>query len=173
MIEAAILVLFPFAMVFAAISDLLSMTIANRVSVLLVAGFAIIAPLTGMPWPDVGMHLLTGFVLLLFTFAMFTAGAMGGGDAKLIAATGVWMGAAQILAQYLIVSTLIGGLLTLAILSYRKSPLPAYAGRFEFLRRMGNKDEGIPYGIALGIGGLICYPDSVLMTWALASLSGN
>ncbi|TIL70772.1 MAG: peptidase, partial [Mesorhizobium sp.] len=29
-----------------------------------------------------------------------------------------------------------------------------------------------PYGIALGIGGLLTFPASPLMAWALASLAG-
>lgn len=44
MLEALIFVVFPFCMLFAAISDMLSMTIANRVSVLLVVVFALVAP---------------------------------------------------------------------------------------------------------------------------------
>ncbi len=56
MLEALIFVVFPFCMVFAAVSDMLSMTIANRVSVLLIAVFAIVAPLTGMDWASFGWH---------------------------------------------------------------------------------------------------------------------
>ena len=55
MLEALIFVVFPFCMAFAAVSDMLSMTIAKRVSVLLVAVFAIVAPLTGMDWAR-GLH---------------------------------------------------------------------------------------------------------------------
>ena len=44
MLEALIFVVFPFCMAFAAISDMLSMTIANRVSVVLIVAFTIIAP---------------------------------------------------------------------------------------------------------------------------------
>jgi len=54
MLEALIFVVFPFCMLFAAISDMLSMTIANRVSVLLVVVFALVAPLTGMEWTAYG-----------------------------------------------------------------------------------------------------------------------
>ncbi len=39
MLEALIFVVFPFCMVFAAISDMLSMTIANRVAIVLVGDF--------------------------------------------------------------------------------------------------------------------------------------
>ena len=44
--EAISLTLFPAMMAFAASSDLLTMTIANRVSLILVAGFAVLALLT-------------------------------------------------------------------------------------------------------------------------------
>ena len=60
MLEALIFVVFPFCMVFAAVSDMLSMTIANRVSVLLVATFAVVAPLTGMDWAVYGWHFAAG-----------------------------------------------------------------------------------------------------------------
>src|SRR5690606_40457516 len=92
MLEAAILVVFPFCMLFAAISDMVSMTIANRVSILLVAAFVVLAPLTGMQWQAIGLHLAAGAAVLAVTFSMFALGGMGGGDAKLLAATSVWMG---------------------------------------------------------------------------------
>ena len=92
MLEALIFVVFPFCMVFAAISDMLSMTIANRVPVLLVAVFALVAPLTGMDWATYGWHFAAGGLVLAVTFGLFALGGMGGGDAKLLAATAVWMG---------------------------------------------------------------------------------
>ena len=71
------------------------------------------------------------------------------------------------LIEYLVVSTFLGGLLTLAIIVYRNSPLAVYTGQNLFLRNFANAKGGIPYGIALGIGGLLTYPSSPLMTWAL------
>jgi prepilin peptidase CpaA len=41
----------------------------------------------------------------------------------------------------------------------------------QFLRHFADETNGIPYGIALGAGGLITYPDSPLMAWALAQLA--
>ena len=171
MLEALIFVVFPFCMLFAAISDILSMTIANRVSVLLVIVFALVAPLTGMDWATYGWHFAAGFLVLAVTFGLFALGGMGGGDAKLLAATALWMGFNIHLLEYLVASTLIGGLLTLAILAYRKSPLAAFTGHNPFLRHFADEANGVPYGIALGIGGLIVYPDSPLMVWALARLA--
>jgi len=105
------------------------------------------------------------------TFSLFAMDGMGGGDAKLLAATAVWMGLNIHLVEYLVVSTIIGGLLTLAILFYRKSPLAIITGRNPFLRHFADDTTGVPYGIALGVGGLLTYPDSPLMVWALARLA--
>jgi len=172
MLEAAIFVIFPFCMVFAAISDLVSMTIANRVSVLLVLSFALIAPLAGVPWPEIGLHIAAGAAVLAVTFALFAVGGMGGGDAKLIAATAVWFGFDFGLMNYLVVSALLGGLLTIALLIFRKSALSPLVGSHALLRHIADEKAGIPYGIALGLGGLLSYEQTPLMQWALARLAG-
>ena len=56
MIEAALLVVFPCLVAFAGASDLFTMTIPNRVSLLLVAGFAVLAPAVGLAPAAVGFH---------------------------------------------------------------------------------------------------------------------
>ena len=173
MLVAAILVIFPFCMVFAAVSDMVSMTIANRVSVILVLAFAVLAPLTGMEWAAFGWHFAAGALMLAVTFALFALGAMGGGDAKLIAATALWMGFGLPLMNYLVSAAFIGGMLTLLILIYRKSPLSALTGRNLFLRHFADPGAGIPYGVALGIAGLVTYAETPLMAWALGQLSGR
>jgi prepilin peptidase CpaA len=173
MLEALIFVVFPFCMVFAAISDVLSMTIANRVSVILIATFAVVAPLTGMDWATYGWHFAAAAMVLAITFLMFAIGGMGGGDAKLMAATSLWMGFNLTLLGYLVTSAFLGGLLTLAILSYRKSPLADLTGRNIFLRHFADSSAGVPYGVALGVGGLLTYPDTPLAIWAIAHLSGH
>ena len=171
MLEALILVVFPFCMLYAAISDTLSMTIANRVPALLVVTFAIVAPLTGMHWATYGWHFAAGGLVLAVTFGLFALGGMGGGDAKLLAATAVWMGLNIHLLDYLVASTMVGGLLTLAIIVYRKSPLATVTGHNRFLRHLADDKTGVPYGIALGIGGLVTFPDSPLMVWALSQMA--
>lgn len=172
MLAAAILVIFPFSMAFAAISDILSMTIANRVSIILVAGFTILAPLAGLDMAAIGLHFAAGAVVLAFTFALFALGGMGGGDAKLLAASALWMGFGPSLLEYLLVSTVLGGFLTLAILVYRKSALSAFTGSNLFLRNFADQKQGVPYGVALGIGGMIVYPDSPLMQAAMRGFGG-
>jgi prepilin peptidase CpaA len=171
-LEALILIIFPFCMSYAAISDMLSMTIANRVSLTLLAAFAAIAPFTGMDWTAYAMHFAAGGLVLAITFTLFALGAMGGGDAKLMSATALWMGFGPPLMSYMVFSAMAGGALTLAILSYRKSALAVYTAHNPFLRHFANGQKGIPYGIALGAGGIMAYPETPLMVWALARLAG-
>jgi prepilin peptidase CpaA len=172
MIVAAIFVLFPFCMAYAAISDVLSMTIANRVSLLLVVAFMLLAPLSGMPWQDYAWHLGAGLAVLAVTFTLFAIGGMGGGDAKLLAATAVWMGFGPVLVEYMVYSAVFGGFLTIFILLYRRSPLSVFTGHNLFLRNLADRDVGVPYGIALGLGGLAAYPGTQLAQWALARAAG-
>jgi prepilin peptidase CpaA len=173
MLQALVFVVFPFCMVFAALSDMLSMTIANRVSLLLVGVFAVVAPLTGMSWAAYGGHFAAGGLVLAVTFSLFAFGGMGGGDAKLLSATAVWMGLNLGLVEYLVVSTFIGGALTLAIVVYRNSALAVYTGHNPFLRNLADSKTGVPYGIALGMGGLLTYPASPMMVWALQSIAAQ
>jgi prepilin peptidase CpaA len=126
-----------------------------------------------MSWTDYGLHFAAGAIVLAVTFGMFALGGMGGGDAKLLTASAVWMGFNLHLVQYLVVSAFLGGVLTLAILGYRNSGLAVYTGHNMFLRHFANTKGGVPYGIALGLGGLLTYPESPLMVWALERLSGH
>src|SRR3954452_12428026 len=95
--DAIRLLLFPALMAFAASSDLLTMTISNRISLILVGAFFILAVWSGMPLADIGMHALAGVAVLVVTFVFFARGWIGGGDAKLAAATALWLGFDQLL----------------------------------------------------------------------------
>jgi prepilin peptidase CpaA len=168
MLEATILVVLPFCMAFAALSDLFTMTIANRVSLLLVATFAIIAPFTGMDMMTYGMHFAVAGGVLVLTFALFAYGGFGGGDAKLLTAIALWCGYSQTFTEYLIYAALFGGWLTLGLVFYRGTTIAEYAGaRFEFLERLGRKEVGVPYGIALGAAALVVAPSMPLVAWAI------
>lgn len=155
--DHALLLFFPALMAFAAASDLLTMTIPNRVSLLLVAGFIALALLTGMPLKLLGLHLAAGALTLAITFGMFAMGWIGGGDAKLAAATALWCGFGALL-EYLVFASIIGGGLTLAILSWRRFLLPEFALKINWITRLHHEKTGIPYGIALAAAGLMVYP---------------
>jgi len=151
------LLLFPALMAFAASSDLLTMTISNRLSLALAGGFFLLIPVTGVGLHVVGMHLAAAAVVLMVAFLFFSQGWIGGGDAKLAAATALWFGFDHLL-DYLIYASLFGGALTLAILQFRKIPLPAVLARQDWILRLHETDGGIPYGVALAAAALTIYP---------------
>ena len=158
---------FSWLMAYAAASDLVTMTIPNRLSIALLVGFVGFSVWFGMPLRDIGVHLLAGLVVLSVTFAMFAAGWIGGGDAKLAAATAVWCGFSDVL-EYAILSSLLGGLLTVLLLLARGLVLPQFMRQWDWLMRLHDKKTGIPYGIALAAAGLFVFPQTALWVIAIA-----
>ncbi len=157
--DAIRLVLFPAAMAFAASSDLVAMTISNRVSLTLVGGFIILALLGGMSAPDVASHVIAAGLVLVAAFGGFARGWIGGGDAKLAAATALWLGADHLM-DYMLYASIFGGALTLMLLQFRMLPLPAPLARQPWIMRLHEKGGGMPYGIALAAAALVVYPHS-------------
>ena len=153
------LMLFPALMAFAAASDLFTMTISNRVSLLLAAGFILLAGLSGMPFQQFLLHLAAGATVLIVAFGCFAMGWVGGGDAKVAASAALWFGFSHLL-EYLVYASLFGGALTLLLLQFRQMPLPYSLGSQGWLLRLHHKDTGIPYGIALAAGALAVYPQT-------------
>jgi prepilin peptidase CpaA len=160
--DAIRLLVFPAMMAFAASSDLLTMTISNRVSLILIGGFFVLAVMSGMPLAEIGTHLGAAGIVLAAAFVFFARGWIGGGDAKLAAATALWLGFDQLL-NYVIYASLFGGLLTLAVMRFRLMPLPGALANQEWAKRLHRMDAGVPYGIALALAALAIYPDTAWM----------
>jgi len=151
------LVMFPALMAFAASSDLLTMTISNRLSLALAGGFFLLTLITGMGLTAIGMHLAAGALVLTVCFGFFAMGWIGGGDAKLAAATALWFGF-DFLLDYLVYASLFGGVLTVLLIQFRRLPLPAVLARQGWILKLHDADSGVPYGIALAAAALIVYP---------------
>ena len=158
-LDLARLLLFPALMAFAAASDLFTMTISNRVSLLLAAGFVVLAVAGGMGFHDMLLHVAAGMVVLTVAFICFTMGWVGGGDAKVAAAAALWFGFAHLMG-YLVYASLFGGALTLLLLQFRQWPLPYPLAGQAWLLKLHAKESGIPYGIALAVGALTIYPET-------------
>ena len=88
----AVFVFFPAAMALAASMDLVTMTIPNRVCFAVAIGYFALAAALGVPLAAIAANLSCGVAVLAATFAMFSLGWIGGGDAKLAAATALWLG---------------------------------------------------------------------------------
>jgi prepilin peptidase CpaA len=161
--EAVTLLLFPALMAFAASSDLLTMTISNRLSLALAGSFFLLAAITGISLPVLGMHVAAAALVLVVSFGFFTQGWIGGGDAKLAAATALWFGF-DFLLDYMVYAALFGGVLTVLLIQFRKLPLPDLLARQAWIMRLHEKGGGVPYGIALAAAALAVYPKTGWMS---------
>jgi prepilin peptidase CpaA len=156
------LTLFPAMMAFAASADLFTMTISNVIPLILAGGFFALAALDGLPVADIVNHSAAGLVVLAVCFVFFARGWIGGGDAKLAAATALWFGWTDLYA-YLLYASLFGGALTLALLEFRRRALPAALAGQPWVARLHEPDGGVPYGIALAAAALVTYPSTLWM----------
>ena len=107
-------------------------------------------------------HIGAGAAVLVVTFTFFARGWIGGGDAKLAAATALWLGFDQLM-NYLLYASLFGGVLTLFVIRFRVMPLPAALAGQDWVKRLHRADAGVPYGIALAASALLVYPDTFWM----------
>ena len=114
-----------------------------------------------------------GLVGMMFAggifFLLFLLGGMGGGDVKLMAAVGAWVGAAQV-GVLLIMSALAGGLLAAGYALVHKRMLESLRNIVKLLRHhltegfaphptLNVQQEGtlrLPYGLAIAIGTFYC-----------------
>jgi prepilin peptidase CpaA len=165
MLEMLPLAVFAALLVFAAGSDIATMTIPNWVSIVLAAAFPVVAIAFGMPLPTIGLHLAFGVAVLAICFLLFQFGVMGGGDAKLIAAAAVWTGFAAF-APFALGTVLAGGVMALVLLITRSRIKPAEA-RPAFVNRLLKPRGGVPYGVAIMAGGLMALEAMPFAAWPL------
>jgi prepilin peptidase CpaA len=159
----AVVLIFPFAMALAASMDLFTMTIPNRLSLGLTVAYFALAVLIGVPTASILSNLSCGFAVLALAFLFFAFGWVGGGDAKLAAATALWLGW-DLLLQYGLLVSIVGGAITVGFLVLRRAPLPMKLGEVAWVARLHDAKAGIPYGLALAIGGLLIYPQSQIFS---------
>ena len=132
------------------------MRIANRLSIAIVAVFAVWAAcglLRGTLLPlDLGIAVLFAAIVFILGALAFAAGAFGGGDVKLLAAASLFAGP-TLLPDLLMVMAIVGGVMGCAIAFGLRigpaAPVPA-SGTSVAVRLRGS----LPYGPAIAAGGL-------------------
>jgi prepilin peptidase CpaA len=157
------LLLFTGAMIYAALQDVVTLTIRNQLVLALLAGYAVLAPLAGFGLAQMGMGLAVAFSVLAVTFTLFSFGWIGGGDAKFAAAAALWLGAEGTLV-FLVYATLIGGVLAMALLTFRRAPLPAQLYGLPWVARLRSPDTGLPYALAMAPAALLVVPSTPWFT---------
>ena len=162
-LQGALLTLFPALVIIAALTDATSFTIPNRISLLLLAVYVPASMLLGRPLTDMGLDAAVGVAALAGGMAMFAAGWIGGGDAKLFAACALWLGLGGA-PTFLLVTAISGGGLAVLLLNARSATLKTYfsAGP-AWLARLATPGGDVPYGVAIAIGALAAFPQSSLL----------
>jgi prepilin peptidase CpaA len=159
------LVLFAGLLAYAAWSDVRSLTIPNWVSLAMAGAFPVFALASGVEFAAIGINLLFGLGVLAVGFFLFQANIIGGGDAKLLAAAAVWTGL-QAFAPFIIWTALAGGVFALMLIVARKHA-GLLAAAPSFVYRLLTPKTGVPYGVAIMLGGLMAAPSAPLFTLAL------
>src|SRR5437764_1797871 len=128
-------------LVVAAVIDVRTFTISNRLNAAVAAGAPIYwLSIALTPWPGMAIQLAAGAIVFALLAGAFYAGMMGGGDVKLAAALALWFPPAGTL-KFLVVMSIAGGVLTLWIVAWHHSQ-----------KREGRPE--IPYGVAIAFGAL-------------------
>lgn len=136
-----LLALLALLLIVAAVVDVRSFTISNRLSL----AVALLAPLfwwsVDLPlWPGAALQLAMAVAVFVALAALFYAGMMGGGDVKLAAALALWLSPPSLI-RFLVVMAIAGGILTIGLVGLHR------------LRRRPGRPE-IPYGVAIAAGGI-------------------
>lgn len=161
MIEWLLLAIFPAAMLVAAASDVATYRIPNWLVAGLAAAFPGVALAGGLGLETVAWHLGVAVLALLGGMVLFALRLIGAGDAKLLAAAALWLGPSAIM-LFLGGMAFVGGALGLALLVFRKLPLPLRVAQVGWVARLHDPRLGIPYGLAIAAGGLIAFPVSAV-----------
>jgi prepilin peptidase CpaA len=154
--------LMPALVVIGGLHDLVTMKIPNWIPLALIALFFPVAVAAGLGLTGMGVHVGVGVLALLVGMGMFALNWIGGGDAKLIAASCLWLGWSGS-AMFLLWTGVAGGLFCLLLITARRHlqfiapSAPGWAARL--LEPRGD----IPYGVAIAIGALLAFPDADLM----------
>ena len=162
MLETFIVLLFPLALAYAAVRDLTSYIIPNWLSLAILADFVVGAAVSSLEMSAMGWHLSAGLAVLIVGILLYARGILGGGDVKLLAACAVWVGWSGLLRFGLLVAVS-GGLLALVIIGLRRVALSASLRDAVWVRRLGSAERGVPYAVAIGVGGIVMFKDLPLV----------
>jgi prepilin peptidase CpaA len=132
-------------LVAAAAQDIVKRRISNLICLGVIVA-AVAAALATGPTPALWQNGALFVLLILLSLPAFAAGWVGGGDVKLLAAVGLWVdfkGALGLLSCIFIA----GGVIAAAALLLRR-------------RRLSKTSKGVPYGVAIAVGGaiMLAYP---------------
>jgi prepilin peptidase CpaA len=148
---------FPLCLVIAMVTDFRRFEIPNLVCLALALSFLPVAYLADFSLPQIGWRLGIGALMFLVGLALFSMRLFGGGDGKLLAAASIWTGH-EALPGFLFYVAIFGGLLAITVVLLRKTRLAETIPESSIWAKFLNRENGIPYGVAIGCAGLMIFP---------------
>jgi prepilin peptidase CpaA len=149
----------PLLMAVAAFTDVRSYKIPNWLTGATALLFLPAAFIAGMPYPVMAGHVATGLVLFLVGYGLYALRLFGGGDAKMMAAAGLWLGASQTLI-FLVLTALAGGALAIIFAVLAAAQMHSEMSDSSFTKSLRKLAPKLPYGVALAIGAILSFPGS-------------
>jgi prepilin peptidase CpaA len=160
------LIIFPLAMIYAGLMDLVTLKIRNHLVLGIGAAWLVLAPLSGIGLAELGASAAVAALVFVVTFTFFALGWIGGGDAKLASVTALWFAPEEAL-LYFIYAAVLGGYLTLLILQLRtRMLLPLALYRVPWIAQLQDAKSGVPYGAAMAPAALIVFPETAWVAHA-------
>lgn len=161
---------FAFLVLMGALSDLSTFKIPNRVSYGLVLLFALQSFLAWLDTPSMpsltfrvpafAINLGIGLLVLALAIVFWRRGYIGGGDAKYLAATSLWMGPVGVV-QFMVVLSALALVMALLLKLSARWGFLVHAGSLpSFVKQIYAKleDNQLPYGFPIGVAALIMIP---------------
>ncbi len=139
-------------LIWAACSDVRSLTIPNRVSLAIALLYPVYVLTVGVPVDWAGA-LMVSAGCLVFGFLLFAFRAIGGGDAKLLAAISLWAGP-ELMLVFCFITALAGGAMVLGLWLHHRFRQTASVGTmFSMPMAEDFGKRAMPYGVAIAVGG--------------------
>ena len=152
-LHTAVALGFMVLVVASAIEDARRMVIPNRYCLsiaLLYPAHVLTAPYPVQWW----IAILVAGVLFALGFFAYMRGWTAGGDAKLVAAIGLWAGGDHV-AGFLILTGMMGGLMAIALWLRNRAQRAPSLGMLPFTQAEPDfAKKPMPYGVSIGAGGL-------------------
>lgn len=162
-LAAAPALILPAILLAAAVRDATSFTIPNWMSLTLLAVFPLAGLAAGLPPQALLAHAGAGAAALGLGVALFALRLLGGGDAKLFAATALWLGWGAA-GTFLLGTLAAGGALSAGLLLLRAPLLRPYVlSGPAWVVRLAEPKEAVPYGLAIAAGAFMALPASPFM----------
>ena len=156
MVAYLVIAVFPAALLIAAANDIYEFKIPNWISIILVCAYPAAALAVGLSPAVIGEGLMIGAGALALSFTLYALKIVGGGDAKLFAATTPWLGMST-LGAFLFNTAISGLVLAMVMIMFRKLPiLPVYA-HAPWLIELHQRKKDLPYAVAIAGGGLFSF----------------